>query len=446
MTIFTEFNDAFSTHNLTELHDKQIVASPSVGIDNMSQEIFLKMRDEQLKIVNRKVITGSYKFTPYKLKLISKGQGKNPREISIPTVRDKIVLKGLCIFLQTRFQDDINESLPQFVIREVKSVYKDESYNAFIKLDVSNFYPSIPHDKMIKRIRKRIQDQRILQLIENAVAAPTVTKSKNGQQTNQKGVPQGLSISNVLAGIYLSTIDKRYRKDQSIRYFRYVDDILILCQKEQISEIRIDITKRFRQLGLKIHKEKNSSDKSTSGSLDYDAFSYLGYSFDKKVVSVRQGSIDKLRESILSIFTGYKHSKLKSIEFLKWRLDLRITGCIYESKSKGWLYFFSEIDNESLLHELDFFVESLCKRFGMPNLKPKKFTRAHFEIKHRRKESKYMQNFDIYNEIQMKKVLNVFGKNIYNMTSKQIKIEFKRRISKQVKELETDIQNAGSTN
>ncbi|SGZ09737.1 Reverse transcriptase, partial [Moritella viscosa] len=222
MTIFTEFNDAFSIHNLTEVHDKQMVASPSVGVDNMSQEIFLGMRDEQLKIVNRKVITGSYKFTPYKLKLISKGQGKNPREISIPTVRDKIVLKGLCIFLQTRFQDDINESLPQFVIREVKSAYKDELYNAFIKLDVSNFYPSIPHNKMIKRIRKRIHDQRILQLIENAVAAPTVTKPKKGLKTNQKGVPQGLSISNVLAGIYLSNIDKRYRKDQRIRYFRYV--------------------------------------------------------------------------------------------------------------------------------------------------------------------------------------------------------------------------------
>lgn len=55
-----------------------------------------------------------------------------------------------------------------------------------------------------------------------------------------------------------------------------------------------------------------------------------------------------------------------------------------------------------------------------------------------------MQNFDIYNEIQMKKVLNVFGKSTYNMTSNQIEIEFKRRISKQVKELETDIQNAGS--
>lgn len=319
MTISTQFNDAFSINNLTELHDKQMAASPSVGIDNMSQEIFLGMRDEQLKIVNRKVTTGNYQFTPYKLKLISKGQGKPPREISIPTVRDKIVLKGLCIFLQTRFQDDINESLPQFVIREVKSAYKDESYNAFIKLDVSNFYPSIPHNKMIKRIRKRILDQRILLLIENAVATPTVIKPKKGQQANQKGVPQGLSISNVLAGIYLSNIDKRYKKDPRIKYFRYVDDILILCQKENISEIRNDISKRFRQLGLLIHKENNSSDKSTSGCLDYDEFSYLGYSFDEKTVSVRQGSIDKLRESILSIFTGYKHSKLKSIEFLKWR-------------------------------------------------------------------------------------------------------------------------------
>jgi RNA-directed DNA polymerase len=46
----------------------------------------------------------------------------------------------------------------------------------------------------------------------------------------------------------------------------------------------------------------------------------------------------------------------------------------------------------------------------MPNLKLKTFTRAHFEIKHRRKELKHMQNFDNYNEIQMKKYSMYSGK------------------------------------
>lgn len=377
---------------------------------------------------------------------ISKGQGKPPREISIPTVRDRVVLKGLCKFLQARFKADIKDILPQVVIKTVKNIYFNKQFDSFIKLDVSNFYPSIPHKKLITRLRKRVKVKEILNLIECSITTPTVLKPKSGIARKLKGVPQGLSISNVLASIFLSNIDKKYESDDRLMYFRYVDDILILCNENDIAEIKTDIFKRFSSLQLTIHKEGLDSEKSASGNLNKEELSYLGYSFKEGLVSVRAGSIEKLRESILSIFTGYKHSQLHSVEFLRWRLDLRVSGCIFNGKSKGWLFFFSEINDEGLLHELDFFVDKLCKRFNVPNLNPKKFVRSYYQIQNRRKESKYIQNFDLYDENDMAKVLSIFGKSTDKMTSAQIKQEFKRRIARQVRDLETDIQNAGSTN
>ena len=68
-----------------------------------------------------------------------------------------------------------------------------------------------------------------------------------------------------------------------------------------------------------------------------EPFSYLGYTFSGKSVSVRSNSIDKLKSSIAAIFTGYKHSKLKNVDFLLWRLNLRITGCVFEKTFKGLL-------------------------------------------------------------------------------------------------------------
>ncbi|WP_254844808.1 reverse transcriptase domain-containing protein, partial [Dickeya dadantii] len=83
-------------------------------------------------------------------------------------------------------------------------------FNSFIKFDVANFYPSIDHVKLISRLRKNIRDERVLKLIESAIKSPTVSKASKKDKPSALGVPQGLSISNILATIYLSNIDKYF--------------------------------------------------------------------------------------------------------------------------------------------------------------------------------------------------------------------------------------------
>lgn len=99
-----------------------------------------------------------------------------------------------------------------------------------------------------------------------------------------------------------------------------------------------------------------------------NGFDYLGYQFTNEHISARGGSIEKLKASLAGIFTSYKHFKNKSLKILEWRLNLRITGCVFEKKCKGWQFFFAEINDEKLLHRLDHYVFRLCKRFGVAYL------------------------------------------------------------------------------
>ena len=444
MRVKTEFEKSFSEEELKAIFRKNVLLSNACGIDKIRPRNIRTKIDNEIRVILNKVPKGNYEFTKYKLKLISKGRKKYPRELSIPTVRDRIVLRALCNFLRSRFKPSLNLALPQTTVRNIKDDLKNGSFNTYIKLDVRDFYPSIGHDHMLGRLRKRIRQPHILNLIELSIRTPTVSVSKPWDEPSTEGVPQGLSISNILADIYLLNIDKHLRGIPYIRYYRFVDDILILCDGARADEIISNVTKRFSKLKLKFYnpKDKNSLGKSGTGEIS-DSFKYLGYEFKGVKTSVRQESIDKLKSSLASIFTSYKHSKKKNEQFLLWRINLRITGCIFQEKSKGWLHFFSEINDEQLLHKLDHFVKVLTRRFDV-NIKPKKFVRTYYELTHRRSETNYIPNFDKFDLDKKRQILECcFGLDLakFRWSDERIEYEFLKRVSRQVKDLEEDIRS-----
>ncbi|EPJ3208303.1 reverse transcriptase domain-containing protein, partial [Citrobacter freundii] len=205
-----DFDNYISINYLRDIYDNHVILSASTGIDNMSHKILLGIIDEQLSIINRKFNSKSYVFTKYKLKLISKGRGKPPREISIPTIRDKIALRAICDYLKSTYDNELRFKLPQDVIKSVKADIESGEYNYFLKLDVANFFPSVQHDKLIEQLCHRIDDNRVLTLISSAIKSPTVIKPSKSDVPNVNGIPQGLSISSILASIYLHTLDNKY--------------------------------------------------------------------------------------------------------------------------------------------------------------------------------------------------------------------------------------------
>lgn len=441
MTIQQQFNEHFSEENLKRIFVEHVVYSGATGIDNLDQYAFRAQLDNQISILSRKMLAGTYKFTKYKLKLVSKGKDKAPREISIPTVRDRIAMRAMCDFLTEIYSGDVEFNLPQKVIKRVKADVASGQFTGVIKLDVSNFYPSIKHKELRSRLGKKIRSEAIKNVLFSAITSPTVAVSKTTDNPSTRGVPQGLAISNILAAIYLINIDDYFESLPNIKYYRYVDDVMVFCDYNNAQTIATDVIKRFNRIGLKMYDPKKRPDKSTIEQLGR-SFDYLGYHFYDSTISARLGSIERLKNSLVSIFTSYRHSKQKSEGFLLWRLNLRITGCIFENNAKGWLFFFSEINDEKLLHTLDHYVNKLVIRFNV-GISPKKFVRAFKELSHRKYETNYIPNFDQYSLEDKRKVLvDYFNLDVGKLRDdSEVDFEFNKRIKKQVKDLLVDVQS-----
>ena len=436
------FESFFEIERLEKCYSEKIAKSMSSGIDNVTHEIFSQTLERELTTINRKVLNDKYRFTNYKLKLISKGRGKIPREISIPTIRDRITLRCLCDYLLDTYKESITQALPQQMIKDVISTI--DEFDTFIKLDVKDFYPSIRHNILSSILETNIP-KNACRLIMAAVSTPTVSCAGGASTPSFIGVPQGTSISNILAYIYLFDTDKKYHYQETCKYFRYVDDILVLCQHSDSHNIADSLKSDFVNLGLNTHEITTSSEKSKIGSTT-EKLSYLGYELSyknhKRIISSRKSSVDNLKNSLASIFTSYKYAKDKRIEYLNWRLHLRITGCIYEKQCKGWLFFFSEMNDFSQLYILDNYVKKLIARYKVP-ASPPSFSKAIHEIKHNRYESKTIMNYDLFDVKDMRKFLiEVFGiKNIAAARDSDIEALFHKKMRRETTDLLVDIQS-----
>jgi retron-type reverse transcriptase len=438
---FKIFNRNIKIKNIKKVFEDSIQHKPSIGMDGINIKSFEIIKDIEFNIINKKIVNKTYNFSFYKEKLISKGRMKYPRVLSIPTIRDKIVLKIIYNTLLEIYQNELSNELIHTKIDKITKTILSKKYDSYIKIDIENFYPSINHDILMKAINKKTKKSEFITLLKKAITQETVNKNHSLEKyTNNIGVPQGLSISNILASIYLIEFDKKYSTENEFEYYRYVDDILILCNKNSIYKIFESLKNDMKKLKLTIHELGINEEKTSYGDLK-KGFYFLGYSYKEKFISVRKSSINNLYNSIINIFTQYKHSKEKNINFLYWKLNLKITGCKFEGKKYGWLYFFSQINDTKLLFKIDIFIQEMFKKFKIEydRKKVKKFIRTHFEILKNRTNTKYIPNFSELTVEEKKEILaNIF--NLKDIKVSQVEYRFNKLIYKSIKEMEKDIQ------
>jgi RNA-directed DNA polymerase len=132
-----------------------------------------------------------------------------------------------------------------------------------IDADISKYFDTIPHDKLLALVAKRIVDKNILRLIKMWLKAPVVEEGKDGKKRtggNPKGTPQGGVISPLLANIYLHVLDriwkvKKVEERFKARLIRYADDFVVLCQG-QPERVLKGIKMILRGLELSLNEDK----------------------------------------------------------------------------------------------------------------------------------------------------------------------------------------------
>src|SRR5690554_2189629 len=155
---------------------------------------------------------------------------------------------------------------------------------------------------------------------------------------------------------------------------------------------------------LKLTLHTANSNKSTFGYLGKDTLEYLGFSFSDNAISVRKSSVEKLRKRIRKVFAEYSNAPLQSEGDINTELynmlNLKITGCLYNNKPYGWLFFFQDINDLTLLHHLDWFVKKSFEDFEIkydPD-EVKSFVKTYFAMKslnpHKLDAESYIPSFN----------------------------------------------------
>ncbi|MDK6953650.1 reverse transcriptase domain-containing protein [Klebsiella pneumoniae] len=452
MTASRIFKKSFSERNLLKVYKEKIKDSGAIGIDRVRpSKLDLTIKNE-IKFISKKVHSGTYKFTAYKEKLISKGANSNPRQISIPTARDRITLRALCECL-TEIYPDSKLRLPHKVIDSLKVALNSGLYTEYAKIDLRTFYPSIEHTLIADVIKNKIRKSEIRKLIMSSLVVPTVSefKGSTGVSENARGVPQGLAISNILAEISLSIFDKEINENTDIWFMRYVDDILILTPNGKAETMASHVIEKLQLLNLHPHPLNELSSKSKVGTLD-ETFDFLGYHISQGELLIKHESILRFESSLAKIFTAYRHAiqqaknkrdKERAIAYCQWKLNLRITGCVFEGKRLGWVSYFSQISTTAQLRSVNHTVSHLIRRFSLSSdIKQKSLIKTFYELRRGTAETfKYIPNFDNLDVSQKRELVSMWiGKDKAKiLINSEIEKKFKFKIAKSAKELEEDI-------
>src|SRR5688572_12896712 len=147
------------------------------GVDEMSLEEFDKNYKNYLYKIWNKMSSGSYMPPPVMLVEIDKKDG-GKRPLGIPTVADRIAQAVVVGLLEKELEPVFHED--SYGYRPGKSAIQALEkmkvrcwkYNWVIDLDIRSFFDNIPHDLLMKAVRKHT-DCRWMQLyIERWLVAP----------------------------------------------------------------------------------------------------------------------------------------------------------------------------------------------------------------------------------------------------------------------------------
>jgi RNA-directed DNA polymerase len=230
-------------------------------------ELFLERLTEEVK--NR-----TYRPMPVRRVMIPKPDGSQ-RPLGIPTIRDRVVQMAVKLVIEPIFEADFCEC--SYGFRPKRSAHDavddvadalHKGYSLVIDADLSKYFDTIPHAKLMAVVAERIVDGRILHLIKQWLKSPVVEKGKDGNnhisggRSNRRGTPQGGVISPLLANLYLHLLDRIWERHNlerryAARLVRYADDMVVLCARDTDKPLSM-LKHVLERLGLTLNEMKTN--------------------------------------------------------------------------------------------------------------------------------------------------------------------------------------------
>jgi len=212
-------------------------------------------------------------------------EGGKVRQLSIPSIRDRVVQGALKLILEPIFEADFQpgsygyrpkQSAQAAVQRVSHAILQGKTY--VIDLDLRSYFDTVRHHIVLEKVARRVSDDAVLWLLRVMLKA-----------SGRQGVPQGGVMSPLLSNVYLNEVDRMLERAQEVTrverwtyvaYARFADDLVVLVDGHPRQRwLRAAVERRLREefatLQVEVNEEKSRRVDLTQG----ERFGFLGFDF-----------------------------------------------------------------------------------------------------------------------------------------------------------------------
>ena len=426
------FSDLFNlmySHKWVQASLKLVLAnkgSRTAGSDGITKEHLKdeKTREAFIRSLIYEMKNDLYKPEPVKRVYIDKSSG-GKRPLGIPTLKDRVVQQTLKLIIEPIFESDfLDLSIgfrPNHRCHDALQVFYNniQSHNKFywvMEGDIKGCFDNIKHKILLRIIKKRIKDKRLLRLTRDILKAGYIENgkvNKPGYGIPATGTPQGGIISPLFANIYLHQFDKwfdlnygngltRYQKAKrrkegygSAILIRYADDFVILWngskRNEQTfiipPEIAVDVYTMKEQVKQFLEKELelNLSEDKTLITHVNSGFDFLGFHVERYKTRQRVATLISVPDN--------KARRFKK----KIQMATMTRGAVYEAVSNkimavnsiinGWAEYYRYTNWKAVNRpeELDYWINERMFRWAKRKHSKLSYRQVIGKYKHRQK-------------------------------------------------------------
>lgn len=391
---FYSLYDKLSRLDILQRAYQQVKANRgSPGLDGLTFDAIEQEENGKQRFVEKiqtELRSKTYQASPVKRVYIPKGNDER-RPLGIPTLQDRVVQMAAKLVLEPIFEADFSDC--SFGYRPKRQAHHavDEISRALryghvnvIDADLSKYFDTIPHDKLLRTVAERVADGGVLSLLKQWLKVPIVEIQKGkpvivgGGANSTKGTPQGGVISPLLANLYLNILDRIWRKHEiekryGAKLVRYADDMVILCKSDTEQPMRI-LTQVLTKLELTLNAEKTST-----VSARLESFTFLGFSFQLKR-SLKSGKwyphIEPSSKSVNRFKEKVKWLTRRQVTLIP--MDVLVT--YLNRVLKGWENYFHYGNSHRVLRKVKNFAEERLRRQLCHRYKVKRLTAGYLKF------------------------------------------------------------------
>jgi RNA-directed DNA polymerase len=371
----------------------------AAGIDQMTVAAFEARKEELLALIHEKLKAMSYRFKPARRALIPKeGSTAEKRKLGIPVVMDRVVAQSMHQVFEEIFDSEFTGS--NFGYRRGKSQHQAILYLQSLvragymwcaSIDLASFFDKIPHDLILRLIRRRIADERVVTLVARVLKAGVMVEGKF--EKTQEGCPQGSPLSPILSNIVLNEFDQELER-RGHKYCRWADDFVIVVRSERAAHRVMGGGIRYLEaLGLEVNREKSRVARIRE-------VAFLGFQIVQRKIRVSAKAWKRFKDRVRALTR--RNNPLSMYEVIV-QLNIYL---------RGWVEYFRVQESRTLFRDLDRWIRSRLRSMQLKKWKKaRKFQRVMMRAGHMLEQARQvwikMKRWRSVNRKEVRFVLNL---------------------------------------